>query len=230
VLCAATHGVLPDAKMSQTPLPAGPPPLTPAAPLAPPATPESPAMPPRPPNPELTPPELALEPPELALTPPELALEPPELALAPPELALEPPELALTPPELPFTPPELAVVPPELEVVPPELAPPDAASAPPVAPFELDPPEQPPTAAIAMIAAPASNAGRGPETTEREVLVVDFADFMRELYYVHARGHASTDAGGNLNCSGTAKPLPRRGAAGDRPARASFQHRRPRIG
>src|SRR5450432_1159588 len=205
--------------MSQTPLPAGAPPLTPAAPLPPPATPESPALPPPPPNPEL-----ALVPPELALgPPPELALVPPELALTPPELVLEPPELSLGPLELPLTPPELAVVLPELEGVPPVLAPLGPASASPVpappfvAPFELDPPEQPTAAATAMIAAPARNAGRVPETTEREVRAVDFAKFMRELYYVHARGHASTDAGGNLNCSGTVKLHPRRGAAGDRP-------------
>jgi hypothetical protein len=197
VLCAATHGVLPDAKMSQTPLPAGAPLVPPDAPLLPPATPEPPAIPPPPPDPEL-----ALVPPELA--PPELVLGPP------PELAFVPPELPLTPPELVVGPLELAVVPPELELVPPVLAPFAPAAAPPVpapelpfvAPFELDPPEQPPAAATAMIAAPARNAGRVPETTERTVRVLHFAEFMRELYYVHARGHASTDAGGNLNCTG----------------------------
>jgi hypothetical protein len=94
------------------------------------------------------------------------------------------------------------------------LAPLDPASALPlppplfVAPFEPDPPEQPPAAAIARIAAPARNAGRVPDTTEREVRVVDVTKVMRELYYVHGRGHASTRGGGNL------KLHLRRGAAG----------------
>jgi hypothetical protein len=154
-------------------------------------------MPPPPPDPELAPPELARAPPEPAVDPPEPALEPP---------ALEPPELELVPLELPLTPPELAVVLPALELVPPVPTPLDPAAALPVpppelafvAPFGLDPPEQPPTAATAMIVAVVRSAGRVPWTTEREVRMPDFADFMRGIYYVHARGHASTDAGGSL--------------------------------
>jgi hypothetical protein len=157
-------------------------------------------MPPPPPDPEL-----ALVPPEPALEPPELALVPPELPLTPPELVLEPPEPAPVPPELPLTPPELALVPPELELVPPVLPPLDPAAASPVpapplvAPFELDPLEQPPAAANAMIAAPARNAGQVPETTEREVRVVNVAKFMRELYYVHARGLGLIRSGGQVD-------------------------------
>ena len=152
----------------------------------------------------LVPPELELVPLELVLGPPELELVPPELVLGPPELELVPLEPGLAPLELVLVPPlELALVLPELELVPPVLAPLDPAPPVPVPelPFaapvfdevSLEPPEQPPAAATAIIAAPARNAGRAMETTERETRVLAFAKFMRELYYVHAGGHASTN-------------------------------------
>ena len=78
-----------------------------------------------------------------------------------------------------------------------------------------------------MITAPARNAGWGPQTTEREVRLVDFADFMRELYYVHARGHASTDAGGNLTAvarSSHSQDVARRATAGRGSPRGRVSH------
>ena len=231
MLCAATHGVLPAAKISQTPLPAGAPPLLPltapeSAALDPNSCPRSWSSCRRIPNScprsrsscshhwssvlaplelVLTPPELGVPPPELA--PPELVLTPPELVVPPPELA--PPELVLTPLELVLVTPELVFVLPELELLPPVLAPLDPPLAPPAPapelPFEAlpfdppgevssAPPEQAPVMTTVIIPTAANvDAGRTIETGERETRVLSFAKFMGGLYYVHARGHASTD-------------------------------------
>jgi hypothetical protein len=197
VLCAATQGALPDAKMSQTPAPAGAAPVVlSAAPLsAAPGTPESAPLDP----------ELALVPLELEPVPPELELIPLALEPMPPELELVPPELELVPLELVLPTPELDVVPLEPGLVLPELAlvaapalpppPPEPGPAPelpfvaPAAPEEggLELPEQPPAAATARIAAQARDPGRAMKTTERKRRVRGFAAFMRERYYVQAR-------------------------------------------
>lgn len=218
MLCAATHGVLPDAKISQTPFPA----------VAPPPGPESPAMPPASLDPELVlvpelvPLPLVLAPLEPALAPLELALVlPPELALALPELVplvlapLKPP-IALLEPAL-VVPPALVLALPDvvpLALEPPEPAvafPPPALELPFVAPLfdapgelSLEPLEQLPAAVTVMIAAPARDATRPKETTERDKTALAFAKFMHELYYVRVTGHASTgDA--TPSCSRTVK-------------------------
>ena len=202
MLCAATQGALPDAKMSQTPAPAGAAPVVlSAAPLsAAPGTPESAPLDP----------ELVVVSPELEPVPPEPELEPPELepALpepAPPELEPVPPELELVPLELVLPTPELDVVPLEPGLVLPELAlvaapvlpppPPEPEPAPELpfvdtaAPEEgsLEPLEQPPATATARIAAPTKDRG-GPMTRiELKRRVHGLAEFMRERYYVQAR-------------------------------------------
>ncbi len=163
------------------------------------------------------PPELELVPLDPALTPLELALVPLELELVPPELVPEPPgpklaplELELVPLEPTFVPPELVLVLPELELLPPVLVPLDPAPMPAVSapelPFgaplfevlgevSLEPPEQPPAAAMATMTTLASEAGRPMETTGCEQRLVAFAKFMGELYYVQANVHARTDDG-----------------------------------
>jgi len=174
VLCAATQGALPDAKMSQTPAPAGAAPVVlSAAPLsAAPGTPESAPL-----DPELVvvSPELEPVPPELEPVPPELELVPatPELDVVPLEPGLVLPELALVAaPVLAPPPPE-----PELPFVAP-AAPEDGS---------LEPLEQPPAAAIARIAAQAKDRGRAMTTIELKRRARGFAEFMRERYYVQAR-------------------------------------------
>jgi hypothetical protein len=115
-------------------------------------------------------------------------------------------------PELELVPLEPVVVLPEFEFVSPVPAPLDPAFAPPVlepvpppelpfvappfneAPGEgsLEPLEQPPAAATAIIAAPASDGGRARKTTEREKRLLDFAKFTHKPYCVQARCHLST--------------------------------------
>jgi hypothetical protein len=127
-----------------------------------------------PPEPELAVPELVLVPPELVLVPPELVLVPPELVLVPPELVITTPELELVPlepavalPEFEFV-PVLAPLDPELPfVVPPSYEAPGEVS--------LEPLEQPPTAATAIVAAPARDAARATKPTEREKRLLVFA-------------------------------------------------------
>ncbi|MGD0677558.1 MAG: hypothetical protein ABSC94_19230 [Polyangiaceae bacterium] len=157
-------------------------------------------MPARPEDPELALPELAL--PELAL--PELVLELalPELALpelALPELAL--PELVAATPEFDVVALEPGVVLPKLELVPPVFSPPVPE---PVLPFvaaaavedvSLAPPEQPPAAASARIAAPASDPGRAMGAPKRERRVPEWARFIPASYYVQPRWSLPRDDG-----------------------------------
>jgi hypothetical protein len=123
-----------------------------------------------------------------------------------PEPALAPPELMIELPEVP-----VLVLPAALvlgELVPLVLEPPAPAVAFPlpapelpfVAPLfdapgevSLEPLEQLPAAVTVTIAAPARNVARPMKTTERDKRARDLAKFMRELYSVCARGHASTE-------------------------------------
>src|SRR5450432_3817780 len=136
------HGLLPDAKMSQTPAPAvmspvpppgpaPPEPLRPAAPLEPPE--RVPAAPMEPP--ERVCPPLLVEPP-LGLARPPLPVEPPELTLARPPLPVEPPELTLSRPPLPVGPPPVPDSPPD-PLSPPELVPLPWPPLPPLSPLTL---------------------------------------------------------------------------------------------
>jgi hypothetical protein len=193
VLCAATQGALPDAKISQTPAPAG------AAPVVLSAAPLSAALG----TPESAPldPELVVVSPELEPAPPELEpVPPPELEPVPPELELVPLELVPATPELDVVPLEPGLVLPELALVaapvlpppPPEPEPEPAPELPFVAPAapedgSLEPLEQPPAAATARIAAQAKDRGRTMTTIELKRRARGFAEFMRERYYVQAR-------------------------------------------